>query len=273
MRKTEHVKQTFLSDLKNSLTDYKSLLKTSGKDFLLAIFFLLIYLTYVLIILWSSPVQPDWWTQEKIFTVSEFELQLKNQEFQRYFIELILLSILAVFLILALFTLIKEWVWKDLLKQEFNFRDFFKFLGFNTLFYIIIFGSGSLIIFISGLIIKQFITMNFPLIINFIFASIILIIILPLIFHFLNFSGYSFVKTRLFGKSFIKTFKSLSQIKKLIPTYLILSLMFLILGTCFNYLIQTKNIVFSLIAYILFFFFFAWQKVYSIYTFNRIYKE
>lgn len=275
--------KSFFKELKDATFDYKSFFKTIGKDFLSFVIIAIISLSYTLFLLSSAPTQPGWAQEDNIAKASTLEIQMMNQELSIYLIKFTLLTILLIFATLAILTLFKEWVWKDLTKEKHSIKNFFKFLSLNTIIYsiisiiVVIIGilAGSIILFLG----KRFVPA--PIIL-----SISLLFMIPtifLFFHFLNFSGYKFLKTRKFGNSIIETFKSFSKIKKLLAPYIIILIVILIFGIIVNILLQPEivntqyqikqtNIFLVILAYIIFFAVLAWEKVYSSYFFKRIYN-
>lgn len=264
--------KTFFKELKDATFDYNSFFKTIGKDFLILAIIGILTLAYTLFLLSTTPVQPEWAKGNNLVKTSALELQLINQELSAYLIKFTLLTILLFLVSLLLITLLKEWVWKDLAKEKHVINSFLKFLGLNTIIYLIITIIIAVIGVLAGLFVKLLATNTAPLPIIIFFAFLFLFPIVFLVFHFLNYSAYRFVKTRKFGSSIIDTFKSFSKTKQLLAPYSVIMLFFIIVGTLVNIIITKQDLILNLIMYLLIFIFLSWEKVYSSHFFKRIYN-
>ena len=260
-----------LRELKTATFDYKSFFKTIGKDSLFLFIIFILFMIYSLSLLSIYPQKPWWAEGDKIFDASQFEITTSTNELKIFLLVYILSTILIILLILILFTLFREWVWKDLTKNKYSISSFFKFLGLNTISLLLITLFFMIIVLPSGLLI-QFLANNGVALPPIMFIA--LITLFPLLFivlHFLNYSGFEFIKTKKFGRTLIETFKSFKHVKLLLIPYFIITLLFIILGTIVNNIFLIKDPILNIIGVIIFLSFLAWEKVYSSYFFKRIY--
>jgi hypothetical protein len=270
-------KTGIFKELKESVIDYKRLLKTFSKDLILVLFIFSAYLLYTILIIKSMPKNPGL-TQESIMFASKETIDAAAASLQAFYNMFIVLSVAGVLLILLALNFTKEWVWSGFKKQKVSYRAQPKFLGVNIIIYSVCALIAFAMMFLSGVLMQTLALSGFPLGFLQFIAILILIIIAPVILQIINFSSYDFIAKRRFFSALISPFKSFSKTKHLLLPYLFILVVFTVIGLIGNLIVihsKTNPIIYliaTLIVILIFILLVSWQKIYSFIVFERVYK-
>lgn len=251
------LKQTFMDN---------NIYKIMGKDLLFYISLMIIFMIYNLIIYKSMPPVPNF-DANSILSASISDIQQSTQNLNVFYFTLILSLIMLGLAVIYLIGLFKEWIWS----KEFDIKQTLKFSGLGVIIYAFIILILSLLMAIAGFFLDKLYSINTPFLIIQAIAIITFIIFMPFVLHILNYSNYVFANTRKFFDSLIKPFTSLKNIKQLIMPYLIIVIMFLILGYLSNIITKiSANFFTSTLSFLIFLYFAAWQRAYSMNLFKHL---
>lgn len=263
---------SIINEIKKSISSPVKILEIALKDFLFYIIITIIFLVYTLIVYNSLPLKPSF-TPETILEASAFEISQSAQQLTSFLAVYALSTILFIICLILLITVFKEWIWgKSILKKKFQIKNLPKFLwvilsitAIITLIFLIIIG-------ISGALLQFLYYKNFPPVFLQILAFIIFFIMLPFIMHINNFSSYYFVNERKYLHSLKQTLYSFKEIKALSIHYLIILIVFFIIGYFSNLLLYiSESLIMSIISLFILLLFLAWQRIYAVIIYKRLF--
>ncbi len=269
--KTKKSRSGVILTLKDSFQDYPSLFKVFYKDLILVGGVILTVLLYMFIIKIALPKDPGF-NPNTLMSASQQSLDSAISSLQAFYATFIIASIIGVFLLFAIITIMTEWTWSGMNSQKPSFSKAPKFFSVLLIIYIIAAILGLGVFLSSGFLLQKMAEGGVSFTMLQISSFIVLIILIPILLQIINFSNYTFSKTKRFGASIIEPFKSFSKITKLLLPYLFTLLVFIITGTIANILILIGSWVISVIVLLIFILFMSWQKLYSFKVFEQVYK-